>query len=45
VVADVARIKTHPLVPKHIPVYGYIYDVATGRLAEVSEASKVGKAG
>jgi len=45
VVADVARIKAHPLVPKHIPVYGYIYDVATGRLAEVSEASKVGKVG
>ncbi len=45
VVADVARIKAHPLVPKHIPVYGYVYDVATGRLAEVSEATKVGKAG
>jgi carbonic anhydrase len=45
VVADVARIKAHPLVPKHIPVYGYIYDVATGRLNEVGEATKVGKAG
>ena len=45
VVADVARIKAHPLVPKHIPVYGYIYDVATGRLNEVREATKVGKAG
>ena len=44
VVADVARIKAHPLVPKHIPVYGYVYDVATGRLKEVSEATKVGKA-
>jgi carbonic anhydrase len=44
-VADVARIKAHPLVPKHIPVYGYVYDVATGRLNEVSEAPKVGKAG
>jgi carbonic anhydrase len=44
VVADVARIKAHPLVPKHIAVYGYIYDVATGRLAEVSEATKVGRA-
>ena len=45
VVADVARIKAHPLVAKHIPVYGYIYDVATGRLAEVREATKAGKAG
>jgi len=44
VVADVERIKAHPLVPKHIPVYGYIYDVATGRLGEVSEATKAGKA-
>ena len=44
VVADVARIKAHPLVPKHIPVYGYIYDVATGRLVEVSAATKAGRA-
>jgi len=44
VVADVERIKAHPLVPKHIPIYGYIYDVATGRLIEVSEATKAGKA-
>ena len=45
VVADVARIKAHPLVPKNIPVYGYIYDVATGRLIEVSEATKAGQPG
>jgi carbonic anhydrase len=45
VAADVMRIKAHPLVPKHIPVYGYIYDVATGRLVEVSEATKAGRAG
>jgi hypothetical protein len=42
VVADVARIKAHPLVPKHIPVYGYNYDVATGRLVEVGEATRIG---
>ncbi len=36
--ADVRRIRTHPLVPKDIPVHGYIYDVATGRLAAVPEA-------
>ena len=45
VAEDVARIKAHPLVPKDIPVHGYIYDVATGRLNEVSEATKAGKAG
>ena len=33
--ADVERIKTHPLVPKGIPVHGYIYDVATGLLNAV----------
>src|SRR5215470_3031650 len=36
VVADVRRIRNHPLVPLDIPVYGYIYDVTTGRLVEVS---------
>ena len=44
VVADVERIKAHPLVPKHVAVYGYIYYVATGRLVEVGEATKAGKA-
>jgi carbonic anhydrase len=34
---DVQRIKSHPLVPKSIPVHGYIYDVKTGRLNEVKE--------
>src|SRR5258707_10288952 len=27
VLADVTRIRTSPLVPKSIPIYGYIYDV------------------
>ena len=44
VVADVKRIRNHPLVPGDIPVYGYIYDVATGRLIEVTEATEAGKA-
>lgn len=35
VVEDVRRIREHPLVPDSIPVYGYIYDVKTGRLVEV----------
>ena len=32
---DVNRIKSHSLVPADIPVYGYIYDVKTGKLIEV----------
>lgn len=44
VTEDVARIKSHPLVPAGIPVYGYIYDVVTGRLIEVPEATADGKA-
>jgi carbonic anhydrase len=44
-VADVRRIRNHPLVPGDIPVYGYIYDVTTGKLVEVPEATEVGKAG
>lgn len=43
VVDDVIRIKSHPLVPKEIPVYGYIYDVKSGRLIEVPEATLAGK--
>ena len=42
VLDDVARIKTHPLIPMTIPVHGYIYDVKTGKLAEVDGAKSVG---
>jgi carbonic anhydrase len=35
---DVQRIREHPLVPKSITIYGYIYDVKSGRLLEVPEA-------
>lgn len=42
--ADVERIRQNPLVPGSIPVYGYIYDVKTGRLIEVPEATEAGKA-
>ena len=44
VVADVWRIRNHPLIPQSIPVYGYIYDVRTGKLDEVREATATGKA-
>jgi carbonic anhydrase len=42
VVDDVSRIRAHPLVPARIPIYGFIYDVTSGRLIEVVEASKAG---
>ncbi|MBW4469856.1 MAG: carbonic anhydrase [Stenomitos rutilans HA7619-LM2] len=41
---DVKRIRNHPLVPHQIPIYGFIYDVRTGKLTEVPEATEVGKA-
>ena len=39
---DVTRIRQHPLVPKSIPIYGYLYDVKTGLLIEVEEATAAG---
>jgi carbonic anhydrase len=42
VLDDVARIRNHPLVPKSIPVYGYIYDVKSGKLVEVEGAKATG---
>ena len=43
VVEDVKRIRAHPLVPKKIPIYGFYYDVLTGRLVPVPEATEAGK--
>ena len=43
VVEDVARIRNHPLVPGDIPIYGFIYDVHTGRLVEVEAATEAGR--
>jgi carbonic anhydrase len=45
VVEDVLRIRNHTLVPKYIPIYGFIYDVKTGKLVEVPDAMKAGRAG
>ena len=42
VVEDVSRIRNHPLVPDEIPIYGYIYDVRSGELVEVPDATRVG---
>ncbi len=44
VIDDVERIRNHPLVPKSIPVYGFVYDVHSGKLIEVEGASAIGKA-
>jgi carbonic anhydrase len=44
VVDDVERIRNHPLVPGSIPIYGYIYDVKTGSLVEVEDATAAGRA-
>jgi carbonic anhydrase len=43
VASDVRRIRSHPLVPGSVPIYGYVYDVKSGRLIEVPEATKVGQ--
>lgn len=45
VVEDVERIRKHPLVPGHIPIYGYIYDVHSGQLIDVPAATEIGKSG
>jgi len=44
VALDVERIRNHPLVPGRIPIYGFIYQVETGKLVEVREATDIGKA-
>jgi carbonic anhydrase len=37
---DVMRIKSHPLVPRGIPVHGFVYDVKTGKLNKVEPAKR-----
>jgi carbonic anhydrase len=44
VVEDVERIRNHPLVPRSIPIHGFVYDVRSGKLIEVEGASAIGKA-
>ncbi len=44
VLDDVQRIRHHPLVPGDIPIYGYIYDVRSGRLVDVPDATRAGQA-
>jgi len=44
VAIDVERIRQHPLVPRSIPIHGYIYEVTSGRLVEVPQATESGRA-
>jgi carbonic anhydrase len=44
VVQDVRRIREYPLVAKDIRVCGYIYNVYSGNLVEVAEATEAGRA-
>lgn len=44
VYADVKRIRFHSLVPRSIPIYGYLYDVTKGILIEIPKATQVGAA-
>jgi carbonic anhydrase len=44
VVDDVLRIRNHPLVPSSIPIYGFVYDVKSGKLIEVEAATQAGVA-
>ncbi len=42
VIEDVRRVRNHPLVPASIAIFGYVYDVHSGRLEPVAEANKIG---
>jgi carbonic anhydrase len=40
---QIAKLRSHPWIPKSIPVRGFVFDVKTGRLSEVS-AARAGEA-
>lgn len=40
---DVKKIRNHPLIAPEIPIYGFIFDVMTGKLIPVNKAMKAGK--
>ncbi len=44
VLSNVQRIMATACTGYRCPVYGYVYDVKNGRLVEVPEASKAGRA-
>ena len=43
VTADVKRIRAHKLVTSDVPIYGYLYDVKSGKLIEVPAATEAGR--
>lgn len=43
VLEDVKRIRNHPLVSKSVSIYGYIFDVKSGKIIEVPKAIEAGK--
>lgn len=43
VVEDVKRIRNHPLVSPKIEIYGLVYDVKSGKLIEIPEATEAGQ--
>jgi carbonic anhydrase len=44
VLDDVIKIRKHPFISPNIPIYGFIFDVMTGKLIPVDEAIKAGRA-
>lgn len=44
VVEDVRRLRSHPLVPAWISIYGFLYDVRSGTLRPVEAAQPIGGA-
>lgn len=43
VLEDVKKIRNHPLISPEIPIYGFIFDVITGKLIPVNKAIKAGR--
>ena len=37
---QIDRVHSHPWIPKHIPVRGFVYDVTTGKLREVQRPAR-----
>ena len=42
VIEDVERIRSHPLVPESVAIYGYIYHIHHGTLEPVADANRIG---
>ena len=43
VLEDMKRIRNHPLVSGSESIYGYIFDVKSGKIVEVKQASEIGR--